>query len=165
MLTDISPAFGIALLVFIGFVLGAAEIIIPGGVLGLVAAAVLFAAVVWGYVAYGFFVGSVLGVCLLVVAFVAFIVWMYTFPNSYFGKKMSNLDHVVDSPEQSKYDVLLGKTGTALTDLRPSGLVLFDSRRVDVVSEAAYIKKNETVVVTEVEGSRVAVRRVANSEN
>ncbi|MFV0415945.1 MAG: NfeD family protein [Chthoniobacterales bacterium] len=163
MFTDISPALGITALVLIAFALGAAEIIIPGGILGLVAGTLLLIAVIWGYVAFGFFTGSVLGVCFLVAAFVAFVIWMYTFPGSYFGKKMSNLGHVADSPEQSKYDALLGKTGSALTALRPSGVALIDGTRIDVVADSAWIEKNATLIVTEVEGSRVEVRQLENS--
>jgi len=54
---------------------------------------------------------------------------------------------------------LLGQTGVALTDLRPSGLAEFAGRRVDVVSEGDYIRAGDPVEVTGDERYRRVVRR------
>ncbi|MFZ5563867.1 MAG: NfeD family protein [Thermodesulfobacteriota bacterium] len=50
-----------------------------------------------------------------------------------------------------------GKKGTAITDLRPSGVALIDGKRVDVVSRGAYIDKNSALVVCAVTGNQVIV--------
>ncbi|HHY66576.1 MAG TPA: hypothetical protein GX517_05160 [Alicyclobacillus sp.] len=55
---------------------------------------------------------------------------------------------------------LLGKTGTAVTPLRPAGIAEFGEERVDVVTEGEFIERGEEVQVAEVEGPRVVVRRV-----
>lgn len=52
----------------------------------------------------------------------------------------------------------LGKTGTAVTPLRPAGSVDIDGQRLDVVTEGDYIKSGAEVVVYKVEGTRVVVR-------
>jgi len=68
--------------------------------------------------------------------------------------------------EQSGYtsDVelkeLLGKTGKALTDLRPSGTALIENKRVDVVTHGEYIIKGVKVIVIEEEGSKVVVEKI-----
>jgi len=54
----------------------------------------------------------------------------------------------------------LGRTGTALTDLRPSGTAEIDEDRIDVVTSGEYIGKGTAVEVVEVKGSRVRVREV-----
>ena len=59
---------------------------------------------------------------------------------------------------------LLGLTGTALTDLRPSGTVLIDDERIDVVSEGSFILKGTQVKFIKVEGSRIVVRELLESE-
>lgn len=59
---------------------------------------------------------------------------------------------------------LLGKTGITVTPLRPAGIVQFDDRREDVVSEGELIPANVKVVVIRVEGSRVVVRRAKDEE-
>ena len=61
---------------------------------------------------------------------------------------------------ESKED-LVGKQGKVLTELRPSGSVLVEGRPVDVVSEGAFIGKDEVVEIVAVHGSRVVVRKVA----
>ena len=55
---------------------------------------------------------------------------------------------------------LLGRTGTVITELRPSGTILLNGVPVDVVSEGAFIPKGTLVRVAAVQGSRVVVRRV-----
>ena len=56
---------------------------------------------------------------------------------------------------------LVGKQGRVLTELRPSGTILLDGGPVDVVSEGAFVGKEEMVEVVAVYGSRVVVRKVA----
>ncbi len=53
---------------------------------------------------------------------------------------------------------LVGRSGRAITPLRPSGTALIDGRRVDVVTEGLFISEGTTVTVVRVEGSRVIVR-------
>lgn len=53
---------------------------------------------------------------------------------------------------------LVGKEGKSITPLRPAGIALFDSTRVDVVTEGDFIKQNSTIEVIRVEGSKVIVR-------
>jgi membrane-bound ClpP family serine protease len=53
---------------------------------------------------------------------------------------------------------LLGKSGLALTPLRPSGTIAVEDERVDVVTYGEFIPINKQVVVVQVEGSRIRVR-------
>ncbi len=55
----------------------------------------------------------------------------------------------------------LGKTGEAITDLRPAGTARIDGKRVDVVSRGEYINKGSLIRVTAVEGNRVVVREIS----
>ncbi len=57
----------------------------------------------------------------------------------------------------------LGKTGTSITDLRPSGTVEIGDERIDVVTSGEYIEKGSSVEVVSVEGSRVRVRKTRTS--
>ena len=54
----------------------------------------------------------------------------------------------------------LGREGTALTTLRPSGTVEVDGERLDVVAEGSYIAKDTPVRIIKVEGARVVVRQI-----
>lgn len=53
---------------------------------------------------------------------------------------------------------LIGKTGVAITTLRPSGIAEIDGRRVDVATSGEFIQKGETVTVIKAEGMHIRVR-------
>ncbi|MGA0254934.1 MAG: NfeD family protein [Rhodothermales bacterium] len=57
----------------------------------------------------------------------------------------------------------LGKIGTSITDLRPSGTAEIGDERIDVVTSGEYIEKGSSVEVVSVEGSRVRVRKTRTS--
>lgn len=59
---------------------------------------------------------------------------------------------------------LIGRSGVALTTLRPAGAAEIGGKRVDVVSNSEFISKGESLTVEMVEGSRVVVRPAANNE-
>jgi membrane-bound ClpP family serine protease len=53
-----------------------------------------------------------------------------------------------------------GKTGKAITDLRPAGAATIEDQRVDVVSRGEYIEKGASVLVLAVDGNRVVVKKI-----
>ena len=53
----------------------------------------------------------------------------------------------------------LGKSGTALSPLRPAGIAVIDGERVDVVSDGEFIDAGISISVTRVDGNRIVVRR------
>ncbi len=55
------------------------------------------------------------------------------------------------------FQSFLGKTGVALTPLRPAGTARIDNKRLDVVTVGDFIAQNSPVRVLEVEGSKVSV--------
>lgn len=57
-------------------------------------------------------------------------------------------------------DDLLGLEGVAITSLRPSGTVLIQDRRIDVVSVGEFIEKGAHVKVVDTSGTRVMVNRL-----
>jgi membrane-bound serine protease (ClpP class) len=52
---------------------------------------------------------------------------------------------------------LVGKTGLALSDLRPAGIADIDGKRVDVVSNGGYIEAGQPIKVDHVDGNRIVV--------
>ena len=59
---------------------------------------------------------------------------------------------------------LVGKHGTAITDLRPAGTALVGDERIDVVSESEWISAGTLVKVLSAEGYRHIVRSVSEQE-
>ncbi|MBN1301049.1 MAG: nodulation protein NfeD [Melioribacteraceae bacterium] len=55
------------------------------------------------------------------------------------------------------FDHLIGLTGQALTDLRPSGTAVFEGKRYDVVTAGEFISRGVQLKVVDVSGSKVIV--------
>ncbi len=58
----------------------------------------------------------------------------------------------------STHSEYLGHVGRTLTDLRPSGAMLINKKRVDVITSGEYIDRDVDVEVVSVSGTRVEVR-------
>jgi membrane-bound serine protease (ClpP class) len=68
----------------------------------------------------------------------------------------------VSAPESDRR--WLGRTGTALSPLRPAGIADIDGTRVDVVSDGGFIDAGTPIEVTRVDGNRIVVRTSASHE-
>lgn len=55
---------------------------------------------------------------------------------------------------------LMNKEGEALTQLRPSGIALIDSKRVDVVTDGEFLEAGAKIVVSDIQGRRVIVKKI-----
>jgi membrane-bound ClpP family serine protease len=56
-------------------------------------------------------------------------------------------------------EYFIGREGVALTPLRPAGLADFDGVKLDVVSESGFIEKDTRIMVIDLEGRRISVRK------
>jgi membrane-bound serine protease (ClpP class) len=152
-----------ALLLFVlGLILIAAEFFVAGGILGILGAA----AVVGSMLLAGqnvVHMATSLAIALLLAAIFMIILVKV------FGKRMKLFKKFIltDSTSTESGYVsnvnrleLIGKKGIAVTPLRPSGTVIIDEERIDVVAEGSFIEKNTDVKVVKVEGSRIVVRPV-----
>ena len=59
---------------------------------------------------------------------------------------------------------LIGKTGIAITTLRPSGIAEFDGKRLDVATAGEFIQKGETITIIKAERMHIRVRAGAAEE-
>lgn len=57
------------------------------------------------------------------------------------------------------YSELEGKTGVAITVLRPAGTAVIDEKRYDVVTQGDFIDKDANIRVLKVEGMRIVVEK------
>jgi membrane-bound serine protease (ClpP class) len=79
-------------------------------------------------------------------------------PSTRFGKALV-LDTAIGVHGGNTID-WTGALGTTITALRPAGTAELDGRRVDVVSDGAFIDSGVKVKVVRVEGTRVVVTKV-----
>ncbi len=72
--------------------------------------------------------------------------------------QLSKKDGVVS--QEKGLEVLINMKGKAVTDLRPAGIAVIDSRRFDVVTDAEYIDAGTQIIVTDVTGNRIVVGEI-----
>lgn len=148
-------------LVAAGFFLIAVEIFIPGGILGVLGVMSIIAAAILGFEVFGARYGFISALVLFVGGIGFVYLWIKYCPRSFFGKWFTlEADGKSFKSFDDRTNELAGKTGTAQTDLRPSGMALIDGHKVDVVTEAGFISRGSAVKVIQVSGGRVVVRQV-----
>ncbi len=151
------------ILFLIGVGLIVAEFHLPGGIAGILG--------------LGAIVGSLflatdnvihMGISLLIAIGISLLVSIILI--KVFGKKMSIFKKMILTDATTTEDgyvsnksrlELIGLEGYALTALRPSGTIVIEDERIDVVSEGAFILKDARVRVVKAEGSRIVVREVS----
>ncbi len=163
---EILSVAGILLLIA-GFVLVGIEMVLPGfsvpgvsGIICLVAGVFLLADSVMEAVIITLAVLALLGILLAVIL-------------SLLSRgKLKSPIILEDELESAKGYIssndlkyLLGKRGTAGTDLRPSGVGIFDDVNFDVVSEGEYISRDAQIEIIKVEGSRLIVRKLGGKRH
>lgn len=60
--------------------------------------------------------------------------------------------------DEEDMEFLIGRTGTAVTDLRPSGKGEFEGVKLDIESSNDFIKKGSALVITEIKNHRIVVK-------
>lgn len=148
----------IVVLSLVGFLLLAAEVFVPGMVLGILGGLCLLGSAAVAYFSYGAFVGTMVLTVVAVLSIVGFVIWMAAFPHTAIGRRIMLKQSLV-AGEGVTRDDLTGKDGEALTPLRPSGTALVDGRKIDVVAESDFISMGEAITVLHHEGMRIVVRK------
>jgi membrane-bound serine protease (ClpP class) len=160
------------LLLGLGLVALAVEVfIIPGfGVAGIVGLAAILTSMVLammgGYPTTGDVAQAlaVLGASLFITTAVIYA-WLRHLPNSgrFSGLLLKGAGHrdagFTTAPSRPE---LVGRDGTALTDLRPSGTARIGEERIDVVTEGEYVAQGTRVQVVRSDGYRHVVRVVGS---
>jgi membrane-bound ClpP family serine protease len=149
-----------ALLLASGLILIGIELFVPGAVLGVMGGLALIGAVITGFTAFPGFGGYIaFGILLLTVVVLG--LWIRVFPRTRIGQKMTVSQDLSSSRAgEDGLTMLAGKTGRAVSDLRPAGFATIDGRRVDVVTEGGMIPHDAAVRVVKVDGNRVVVMRI-----
>ncbi len=158
------------LLFFLGFTALFIELLVPAvGTIGGTGIICMVASTVLAYRNFGSPVGTIFLVGTLVGTPALVLVGLKMFPKTFVGKKLilgdaQDQQRGFTSYSGEQYRGLAGKQGTALTMLRPSGMVMIDDRKYSVVTGGDLIEKGSRVRVVKVEGSRIVVRRLKASD-
>lgn len=150
----------------IGFIVAALvlvffEIILPGGVLGVLAALCVLAATWSGFDSYGVlggvavFFGALLAVAVLV--FIEFKLLAKTSLGQKFLLKSSIEGHTREAVAE---DSVIGKQGIALTRLNPSGKVAVDGKSYEAASQDGYIDCDQAIAVVAQDNFKLIIKKL-----
>tara|TARA_R110002111_G_scaffold119685_1_gene182634 strand:+ start:38 stop:502 length:465 start_codon:yes stop_codon:yes gene_type:complete len=137
------------------------EVILPGGVLGVIATLCLILATWLAGLQYGAsiailtFVGSTIAIALLV--FIEFKLLARTSLGSAFFLKSSVTGHSNVAPAASS---IIDKEGTALTRLNPSGKVAIDGQTYEAHSQDGYIAANQPIRVIAQDSFKLIIKKI-----
>jgi membrane-bound serine protease (ClpP class) len=139
--------------------------VLPGhGIAGSLGALLLVCAIV---LAFGlqFFAGALQALAIAIVfSAVAFALLLRYMPENAFVRRLTfagaqGPDYVASLDHRH----LLGKTGVAMSFLRPAGVAVVGTERVDVLTEGDFVPAGTPLRVTRVEGARIFVRPESTS--
>ena len=149
----------IVALVVVGFLLIAAEVFLPGLILGTIGLLCLIGSVVLVFVQYGTSAGALAAFVVGGLTIVGFVLWLFLFPRTFIGRRLMLRTQQPPDQTAGQNRTLIGETGEAITPLRPSGTARIGGKRVDVTAVGEFLEQGEAVVVVAADGMRVAVRR------
>ena len=145
-------------LLLTGLLLIGVEIYLPGGVVGVLGAMALIGAGVVGFTAFGFQGGFLAALGILFLSGACLFIWLKYFPKTSMGRRLTLSQDGKAFKATADFKALIGKTGEAVSDLRPSGIALIEGHRYDVTTDNTWIVAKERVVVSAVEGNRILVK-------
>jgi membrane-bound serine protease (ClpP class) len=146
-------------LAVVGLLLIYLEFFVPGGVLALIGGGLLIGSLVFFALQHPgilLFVGYAAALTVAAIYVCKLALWRVKMSGS---KKTFYLDKDQEGYQAAQFDkTLIGKKGTAATDMRPSGHVVIDGVSWQAVSESGYVAKGSEVLVIRGEGGHLVVR-------
>ena len=148
----------ILVLFAVGILLLALEVIVPGGVLGIVGGLALLGGVLVAFDRYGPGGGAWALAAGLLVTAIALYLEFVLLPRSRLAKALSLNATVAGRSQPPVAEAsLVGRQGVAATTLAPSGIVECEGRRYEAFSRSGLIAAGVPVEVTAVETFRILV--------
>lgn len=144
----------IILLYAIGITLIALEVIIPGGILGVIGALTIFGGCAWAYYELGPMDGTIASASAFVVT--GLILWLefrFLPKRAFLTKSVTS----VSSSYGEEAQELVGKPAEAVTTLSPSGYVRIEGKRYEAFCEGGHTKAGTALTVVGADNFRLIV--------
>jgi membrane-bound serine protease (ClpP class) len=138
--------------------------VVPGhGIPGILGAVALLAAVLLAFGLPFFFIGIETIATAIVLTVIVFTLTLRAMPENAWAQRLAlaaaqGPEYVTSADRTS----LRGRSGMAVSYLRPAGIASIDGRRVDVLTEGEFIAQGTPIRVVRVEGARVFVEPVTS---
>jgi membrane-bound serine protease (ClpP class) len=147
-------------LAVVGIILLLAELVLPGGIVGIGGTICLLASVTLTFVNYGAMAGAVALVSVLIFGVIMLALWVKNFHRLPFTRKLVLNKAIDDSTEEDWLESLVGREGISLTKIAPSGHADIDNQKVDVMTESNTIEKGKSIRVIETRGPSIFVEEI-----
>jgi len=149
----------IILLFTIGLLLLAAEVMIPGGILGIAGGVLLFAGCVISFVQLGPTEGMIAIGVTVVAAILVFYIQFKILPKTRFGKRFFLEETVSGTSTAIGIEArdLIGKAAESVTVLSPSGYVTIEGKRYEAFSRSGHISVGTALEVVDANRFQIIV--------
>ncbi|MFT3784018.1 MAG: NfeD family protein [Nibricoccus sp.] len=145
----------------VGILLLAAEIVVPGAILGVIGGVVMFVGVLLAFGTLGAG-GGVIATLIAVLALGATVylelVWL---PKSRFARSLSasTTIHATSQPALANVSDVVGREAVAQTILAPSGYVTVEGRRYEAYSQSGHVPAGARLRVVGLDNFRLIVSK------
>jgi len=155
----------VTVLFVVGVLLVAAEVLVPGAVLGVMGGLCLLSGVVTAFVQLGAAGGAVAtGIALLIGVVTLYLefVWL---PKTRLARTFSMTETVAgrSQPEVADRAAVIGREAVAVTMLAPSGYVEIDGRRYEAFCQSGQAGAGARLRVVELDNFRLIVTQIKES--
>ena len=153
------------LLIGAGFLLLIADLFLMSGILAVLSLGAIILGVILTFLSGGFTVGLTTAIAVFIALPVTVRVLLYVWPRTPMGRQFFLTEQSEDAtvaalPINQELEHLKGRIGRTLSALRPSGMVDFDGRRVDTITEGMMVEPGQMVRCIDVRAGRVVVRPI-----
>lgn len=150
----------ILMLIFAALVLVAFEVVLPGGILGVIAAICALTAVAMTYIDYGVFAAAGVFLAQLIAIVALIFIEFKLLAKTTLGKAFYLQDAVSGHSSPENEESLLGKSGQALTRLNPSGKVQVDGKSYEAHSQDGYLESGTEVTVVAQNNFKLTIQKL-----
>jgi len=160
-------------LLAVGFVLLGIELMIPsGGIIGLFSILSFLGSAWFAYQAWAdtnplywkIYIATFLGMIPVTLYGIYYLLTKTPFGNRILLAAPTNEDVTPYQAEYQHLKSLIGKSGKAISPLRPGGLVQIDDERLHAIGNGFIIESGTRVRVVEIQGTRIVVEPVDNED-
>jgi membrane-bound ClpP family serine protease len=153
------------LLIGAGFLLLAADLFLMSGILALLSLGAVVVGVILTFVGGGASIGSITALAVFVALPATVRLLLYLWPRTQMGRDFCLTGQPEDAtvaalPVNQELEHLKGRIGRTLSALRPAGMVDFDGRRVDTITEGMMVESGQLVRCIDVRAGKVVVRPI-----
>lgn len=149
----------IVLLFSLGIVFIAVEVLVPGAILGMIGAVLMFAGCVMSFIGFGPQGGLIAILVAFTVGGLALFLELKILPKTALGKRafLNKEITAVSAAFGSEALALIGKPATAITMLSPSGYVLVEGVRYEAFCQAGQVPSGAILEVVHADNFRLIV--------